>query len=116
MSRAYISFYTVAPFGSEPLISAHGHSQEEMTAALSALGKRDVAWVIPHHIILSTELSSILTARETCTISFLACSMSLIKYISMTWSASSEGFIYHTPCSLIIYVGCDETDSDSRAI
>jgi len=41
MSRAYISFYTFALFGGEPLISAH--SQEEVTAALSALGKRDVA-------------------------------------------------------------------------
>jgi len=39
----YISFYTFALFGGEPLISARSHSQEEMTAASSALGKRDVA-------------------------------------------------------------------------
>ena len=40
-------------------------------------------------------------------ISFLACSMSLIEYILMMRSALSEGFAYHNPHSPIIYVGCD---------
>jgi hypothetical protein len=35
--------------------------------------------------------------------------MSLIEYIFMMWSALSEGFAYHEPCSIIIYVGCDGT-------
>jgi hypothetical protein len=64
------------------------------------------------HIVLSTELTSILTARETRSrpcISFLAYSMSLIEYILMMRSALSEGYAYHNPCSLIIYVGCDGT-------
>ena len=42
-SCAYISFYTFPPFfGGEPLISAHSHSRE-VVAALSALGKREMA-------------------------------------------------------------------------
>jgi hypothetical protein len=105
MSRAYIPFsllsFLVASLSFRPI--AMVRSQPWGVPWASVMLRK-----LSHHIVLSTNLSSILTARrETMSwpISFLACSMSLIELL-MPCFVLREGVTYHNPRSPIIYVDC----------